>query len=72
LPWQNVPLLHNFRDWMRRYPGGSWLQKFDQKSPRSPRRKGLPRPAYIQVTGLDLLRLAAKTGRMSVLAQSPS
>jgi hypothetical protein len=64
--WQNLPLLQNFRDYMKRYPGGGWPERVDQMITRIARELNQPKPEYVQVTGtnLDVLRLAVKTGRM--------
>jgi hypothetical protein len=66
--WQHVELLENFRDWMTRYPGGSWPDKTAQKIKQIAAEKKLPEPQYLQVEGgkeiLDVLRAALSSGRM--------
>lgn len=64
--WQNVPLLENFRDWMKQFPGGGYPQKVDEMIAKIAKEKGIAAPAYIQVEGddLEILKLACKTGRM--------
>lgn len=66
--WSNVGLLENFRDWMKRYPGGGYPSKVDQKIAQIAKEKGVPPPAYLQIEGgretLDVLRAALASGRM--------
>lgn len=64
--WQNVEVLHDFRDWMRQYPGGGWPEKVDEMIARICRERGVPVPDYLHYQGSDLqvLKLTCKTGRM--------
>lgn len=72
--WSNVELLENFRDWMRKYPGGGYPQKVDQKIKQISKEKGVPVPQYLQVEGgretLDILRAALASGRMPSVTYS--
>jgi hypothetical protein len=74
--WQHVELLENFRDWMKRYPGGSWPEKTAQKIKQIAKEKGVPEPQYVQVEGgrevLDVIRAALKSGRMPGVTYSYS
>src|SRR5262249_48728073 len=62
--WQNVDLLADFRDWMRKYPGGGYPQKVDRMVQKIAAENGVPPPQYVQVEGpdLDVLKLACRTG----------
>jgi hypothetical protein len=66
--WQNVVLLENFRDWMKKYPGGGWPEKVSQKISQIAKEKGAAPPSFMQVEGgkelLPLLKLALAGGRM--------
>jgi hypothetical protein len=64
--WQNVDVLKDFRDWMRRHPGGGYPKKVDQMIAEICREKGVPKPNYVQAEGSDLeiLKAACKSGRM--------
>lgn len=64
--WQSVSDAYDFREWMRKRPGGSYPQKFDTTLQQYCKDKGVPVPQYIQHTGGDeqFLKLALKTGRM--------
>lgn len=66
--WANVDLLSNFRDWMKKYPGGGWPEKVDQKIAQISKEKGVTPPKYIQIEGgkevLQTLQLACVSGRM--------
>lgn len=64
--WQNVPQLIGFRDWMTKYPGGSYPSKTAAKIKQISKERNMPEPAYIQIEGskdLTILELALKTGR---------
>lgn len=64
--WQNVPLLENFRDWMRSYPGGGYPEKVDRMVKQIAAEQGVPVPDYVQVESSDLevLKAACRSGRM--------
>ncbi len=64
--WQNVEVLKDFRDWMRRHPGGGYPQKVDRMIAEVCRERGVPKPDYVQAEGSDLeiLKAACKGGRM--------
>lgn len=64
--WQSVTDVYDFRDWMRKRPGGSYPEKFDATLAAFCRERGIPIPPYVQHTGGDeeFLELALKTGRM--------
>lgn len=64
--WQGIAALADFRDWMRKYPGGGWPEKVDQMIDKICREKGVAKPDYVQVEGQDLeiLRKACSSGRM--------
>lgn len=74
--WQNVALLENFRDWMKKYPGGGWPQKVDQMIAKIAKEKGEPLPEYLQLQGgreiLDVIRVAIDSGRMVQVTYSRS
>lgn len=73
--WQNVAALSDFRDWMTRYPGGSWPEKTAKKVAEICKEKGLPEPAFFQVedkSALDVLKVACKSGRMPGVTYSYS
>lgn len=64
--FQNVPLLVNFRDFMRSYPGGGYPTKVDKYIALAASKAGLPAPVYANYEGKDLnvLRAALASGRM--------
>lgn len=64
--WQGVTPLIGFRDWMTRRPGGGYPQKVDAMITAICREKGVPRPKYLQVEGVDLeiLKKACASGRV--------
>lgn len=66
--WCNVGLLADFRDWMKKYPGGGYPTKVDQKIAQIAKEKGVTPPSYLNVEGgkeiLDVLRAACASGRM--------
>ncbi len=64
--WGDERAVFEFRDWMKRKPGGGYPEKFDAMLKQYCAEKGIPVPAYVQHTGGDdeFLRLALKTGRM--------
>lgn len=72
--WSRVELLENFRDWMRKYPGGGWPEKVDTMIGKIAKEKGVPPPLYMQVQGgrekLDLLRAALASNRMVCVTYS--
>lgn len=74
--YQNVGLLTDFRDYMRKYPGGGWPQKVDQMIDRIAKERGIPKPEYIQVQGgretIDILKAALQSGRMPSVTYSRS
>lgn len=75
--WQNVPVLIGFRDWMTRYPGGSYPSKTAAKIKQICKERGLPEPDYIQIENskdLEILALACRTGRFPAITygKSPS
>jgi len=74
--FQNVGLLTDFRDYMRKYPGGGWPQKVDQMIERIAKERGVPKPEYLQVQGgretLDILKAALQSGRMPSVTYSRS
>jgi hypothetical protein len=67
--WQSVEELQDFRDWMRKYPGGGYPSKLDTMIRKKCEEKGWPIPDYVQVEGFDpeLLILALKSGRMPAI-----
>lgn len=69
---QNVTQLEDFRDYMKKYPGGGYPQKVDKMIAQLCQERGVPKPAYVQVEGKDLeiLKLASKTGRMPAVTYS--
>lgn len=72
--WQNVPLLTDFRDWMKSRPGGGYPSKVDKMIARIAKEKSAVAPDYVQVEGTDLevLKLACRTGRMPSVTYSRS
>lgn len=72
--WQNIPLLVDFRDWMRKYPGGGYPEKVTAKINQIAKEKGVEPPEYIQVVNRDLeiLRKACASGRMVCVTYSVS
>jgi hypothetical protein len=72
--WQNVDLLSDFQQWMRRYPGGGYPEKVDRMINKISQEKGVPAPEYVQIEGtdLDVLKLACGTGRMPAVTYSKS
>lgn len=72
--WQHVPVLSDFQSWMRKYPGGGYPEKVDQKIKQICAERKVPVPPYLQVEGKDLeiLKLACKTGRMPSVTYSYS
>jgi hypothetical protein len=74
--WQDVEPLANVFAWMTTKPGGGWPEKVDRVVDDICRAKKLPKPAYLQIEGVDfeLIRRACQTGRMPAVtyAFSPS
>jgi len=74
--YQNVAVLEDFRDWMRKYPGGGWPEKVDAMISKIAKERGVPKPEYIQVQGgretLEIIRTALDTGRMVSVTYSKS
>lgn len=72
--WQNVPLLENFRDWMRKYPGGGWPEKVKKKITEIAKEKGVEEPLYLQVEGNDfeILKRACENNLMPSVTYSYS
>lgn len=72
--WQNIPVLEDFRDWMRKYPGGGYPEKVDRMIAKCCQERSQPVPEYIQIEGQDLevLKLACRTGRMPGVTYSRS
>jgi len=72
--WQNVPALQEFPKWLidKGIPGGGYPEKVADLIPKIARDRGLPVPEYIQVEGgdLEVLKLAAKTGRLPCVTYS--
>ena len=72
--WQHVERLENFRDWMKKYPGGGYPEKVTQKINQIAKEQGVPAPPYLQVEGgrelLDVLRAALNSGRMPAVTYS--
>lgn len=64
--FQNIPVLQDFQQWMRKYPGGSWPDKTARMIEKRAKEAGKQAPEFIQIEGKDLeiLKLACKTGRM--------
>jgi hypothetical protein len=64
--WQNVNSLKDFKDWMRKHPGGGYPQKVDAMIARLCQERGVPKPRYLQIENgdLEILKLALRTGRM--------
>lgn len=63
---QGVAALVGFRDWMARHPGGGYPQKVDRMIEMICRERGVEKPKYLHVEGLDMgmLRLACATRRV--------
>lgn len=74
--WQSVSTLENFRDYMRKYPGGGWPQKVDQMIEKISNESKVQKPEYIQVQGgretLDILKAALESGRFPAVTYSKS
>src|SRR5207253_893960 len=72
--WQNVPLLTDFRDWMKSKPGGGYPTKVEKMIARIAKEKNSAAPDYVQIEGTDLevLKLACRTGRMPAVTYSRS
>ena len=74
--FQRVELLEDFRDYMRKFPGGGWPQKVDQMIERISKDRGIPKPDYIQIQGgretLEILKTALESGRMPAVTYSKS
>jgi hypothetical protein len=70
--WQQVAVLEEFRDWMRKHPGGGYPSKVDKMIAQICQEKGVPVPAYVQVEGgdLEVLRAACRGGRMPAVTYS--
>lgn len=64
--WQDVEPLTSVFEWMTTRPGGGWPEKVDRVIDDMCRAKKLPKPAYLQIEGVDfeLVRRACRTGRM--------
>jgi hypothetical protein len=61
-----VDVLKDFRDWMRRHPGGGYPKKVDQMIAQVCQERGVPKPDYVQAEGgdLEVLKAACKGGRL--------
>ncbi len=75
--WQNVPLLWEFRDWMKNHPGGGHPQKVDEMVARLAKEKGVEPPKVVHVTGnnqqvLQILKQLVQSGRMPGITYSYS
>jgi hypothetical protein len=74
--WSHVELLENFRDYMRKYPGGGWPDKVTKMVNQIAKDKGALPPPYLQVEGgrelLDVLRAALASNRMPAVTYSLS
>jgi len=74
--WQNIDVLKDLFQWMFKHPGGGWPEKVDDMIRKKCQEQNRPVPNYIQVEKLDLelLKLAAKTGKMPGItyARSPT
>lgn len=72
--WQNVPALQEFPKWLieKGIPGGGYPSKVADLIPRIAKDRGMPVPEWIQVEGgdLEVLKLAAKTGRFPSVTYS--
>jgi hypothetical protein len=64
--WQHIKVLEDFRDWMRKYPGGGFPSKVSAKIKQICAERGVPEPSYLQVEGKDIeiLKRACRSGRM--------
>ena len=62
--WQDDPVFDAIFDWMKRHPGGSYPQKFDQTIAQCAKELGLAPPVYIQIeeNDLELLKKASENG----------
>lgn len=73
---QNVPALLEFPKWLiqKGIPGGGYPQKVADLIPQIAKDRGMPTPDYIQVEGgdLEILKLAAKTGRFPCVTYAVS
>jgi hypothetical protein len=72
--FNNVPQLKDLMDWMRKYPGGGYPEKFDKIVAKKCAEMHAPIPAYIQVEGYhpEVLRAATKSGRMVCITYNHS
>lgn len=67
--WQSIPQWKEFPAWVQSkgIPGGANPGLFKQRTTAICKERGLPEPAYIQVTGgknvVDMIKLALRTGR---------
>lgn len=70
--WQSVHPLDHIFEFMFSRPGGGWPEKVDKMIHLLCREKNVPVPDYLQVTGQDIeiLKLAAKTGRLPCVTYS--
>ena len=66
--WQEIPALKEFPQFLidQKVEGGGYPAKVDKMVDLICKKRGLPKPAYLQVEGKDLeiLKLACRTGRM--------
>ena len=72
--WQNVPVLEDFRDWMKKNPGGGYPSKVDKMIRQVCVERGQLIPPYLQIESTDLEPLvkACRTGRMPAVTYSYS
>lgn len=74
--WQNVPELRGFPEWLRakRLSGGGSPGNFGPRLKALCKERGVPEPAYVMVTAMDLgfLRAALASRRMVIITYSAS
>ena len=72
--WQNVQVLQQFQQWMKKHPGGGYPQKVDKTIAQIAKERNMPVPDYLnlQTNDLGLLRACLKSGRMPSITYSVS
>jgi hypothetical protein len=68
-----LPLI-DFRDWMRRHPGGGYPEKVTRMIRQLCQERGVPEPRYLQVQGgdVEVLAQAVRQGHLACVTYSRS
>jgi hypothetical protein len=72
--WCSEAALVDFRDWMRRHPGGGYPEKVTRMIRQLCQERGVPEPRYLQLQGDDVetLAKAVRQGHLACVTYSRS